>query len=94
MPLAMPIWPRRRSAAQSVVALTQAPVINLPSAVLATGRADHAPWRILPGVVTPLTVTLPRDLLVSPRVRRRWRATVSASRCWCGLRDFTPAATF
>jgi hypothetical protein len=30
------------AAAQSVVALTTAPVINLPSAVLATGRADHA----------------------------------------------------
>jgi glutamate/tyrosine decarboxylase-like PLP-dependent enzyme len=53
------------AAAQSVVALTQAPVINLPSTVLATGRADHARLAHLPGVVTPLTVTLPRDLLVS-----------------------------
>ncbi len=54
------------AAAQSVVALTQAPVINLPSAVLATGRADHARMAHLPGVVTPLTIMLPRDLLVSP----------------------------
>jgi tetratricopeptide (TPR) repeat protein len=54
------------AAAQSVVALTQAPVINLPSAVLATGRADHARMAHLPGVVTPLTILLPRDLLVSP----------------------------
>jgi glutamate/tyrosine decarboxylase-like PLP-dependent enzyme len=54
------------AAAQSVVALTQAPVINLPAAVLATGRADHARLAHLPGVVTPLTITLPRDLLVSP----------------------------
>ena len=53
------------AAAQSVVALTEAPVINLPSAVLATGRADHARLAHLPGVVMPLTVTLPRDLLVS-----------------------------
>jgi glutamate/tyrosine decarboxylase-like PLP-dependent enzyme len=54
------------AAAQSVVALTMAPVINLPSAVLATGRADHARLARLPGVVMPLTVTLPRDLLSSP----------------------------
>jgi tetratricopeptide (TPR) repeat protein len=53
-------------AAQSVVALTAAPVINLPSAVLATGRADHARLSHLAGVVTPATVTLPRELLSSP----------------------------
>jgi tetratricopeptide (TPR) repeat protein len=53
-------------AAQSVVALTKAPVINLPGAVLATGRADHARLGRIPGVVTPLTVTLPRDLLAGP----------------------------
>jgi hypothetical protein len=82
------------AAAQSVVALSQAPVINLPSAVLATGRADHARLARLPGVVMPLTVTLPRDLLLLRRVRRRWRATASASRCWCALPDFTPAAIF
>jgi hypothetical protein len=52
-------------AAQAVVALTTAPVINLPSAVLATGRADHARFGRLPGVVMPLTVTLPRELLSS-----------------------------
>ena len=50
-------------AAQAVVSLTQAPVINLPSAVLATGRADHTRLTRLPGVVMPLTVTLPRELL-------------------------------
>ena len=54
------------AAAQSLVALTAAPVINLPSAVLATGRADHARLSQLPGVVTPATVTLPRELLASP----------------------------
>ena len=54
------------AAAQSVVALTRAPVLNLPSAVMATGRADHARLAHLPGVVTPRTITLPRDLLVSP----------------------------
>jgi glutathione synthase/RimK-type ligase-like ATP-grasp enzyme len=54
------------AAAQSLVALTKAPVINHPSAVLATGRADHARLAHLPGVVMPLTVTLPRELLSSP----------------------------
>jgi glutathione synthase/RimK-type ligase-like ATP-grasp enzyme len=54
------------AAAQSIVALTTAPVINPPSAVLATGRADHARLAHLPGVVMPLTVTLPRELLSSP----------------------------
>jgi hypothetical protein len=53
------------AAAQSVVALTSAPVINSPSKVLATGRADHARLANLPGVVMPLTVTLPRELLES-----------------------------
>jgi glutamate/tyrosine decarboxylase-like PLP-dependent enzyme/glutathione synthase/RimK-type ligase-like ATP-grasp enzyme len=53
-------------AAQSIVAATGARVINPPSAVLATGRADHARLSRLPGVVTPATVTLPRDLLSSP----------------------------
>ena len=53
------------AAAQSLVALSGAPVINLPSAVMATGRADHARLAHLPGVVTPLTINLPRDLLVS-----------------------------
>ena len=54
------------AAAQSLVALTTATVINLPSAVMATGRADHARLRCLPGVAMPATVTLPRDLLTSP----------------------------
>jgi glutathione synthase/RimK-type ligase-like ATP-grasp enzyme len=52
-------------AAQRVLELTAAPVINAPSAVLATGRADHVRLSQLPGVVMPLTVTLPRDLLAS-----------------------------
>jgi len=54
------------AAAQSLVALTTAPVINRPSAVLATGRAGHQRLRRLPGVVMPSTVTLPRELLASP----------------------------
>jgi tetratricopeptide (TPR) repeat protein len=54
------------AAAQSMLALTSAKVVNLPSAVLATGRADHARLSNLPGVVTPLTVTLARELLTSP----------------------------
>jgi hypothetical protein len=53
-------------AAQSVVALTTARVINRPAAVLATGRADHSRLGRLPGVVMPATVTLPRELLSAP----------------------------
>ncbi len=54
------------AAAQSLVALSDAPVLNPPPAVLATGRADNA-QRLsqLPGVIAPATVTLPRDLLIS-----------------------------
>ena len=52
-------------AAQSVLAHTAAQVINLPAAVLATGRADHTRLSRLPGVVMPATVTLPRELLAS-----------------------------
>jgi Tfp pilus assembly protein PilF len=49
------------AAAERVVALTRAPVINRPSAVLGTGRADHARLAQLPGVVAPATVTLARE---------------------------------
>jgi aromatic-L-amino-acid/L-tryptophan decarboxylase len=53
-------------AAQSLVALSAAPVINPPAAVLATGRADRARFARLPGVVIPATVTLARELLSAP----------------------------
>lgn len=53
------------AAAESLLALTTAKVINRPSAVLATGRADHARLRQLPGVVIPATITLPREVLGS-----------------------------
>jgi len=54
------------AAAQSIVALSEARVVNPPSAVMATGRADHARLGRLPGVVIPHTVTLARELLTSP----------------------------
>jgi hypothetical protein len=54
------------AAAQAVVARTTAPVINLPSAVLATGRADSGRLARVPGVVVPAAVTLPRELLSGP----------------------------
>jgi len=52
------------AAANSIIALTRAPVINPPSAVRDTGRAanTHRLAR-LPGVVTATTATLPRELL-------------------------------
>lgn len=55
------------AAAQSVAALSGAPVLNAPSAVMATGRADNA-QRLsqLPGVIAPAMVTLSRELLSLP----------------------------
>ncbi len=52
------------TAAQSLLALTTAPVVNPPDAVLATTRSNNAKrLSALPGVVTPITVTLPRQRL-------------------------------
>jgi Flp pilus assembly protein TadD len=50
--------------AQSLLLHTTAPVINPPAAVLATGRCDIA-RRLsgVPGVITPKTITVSRDLL-------------------------------
>jgi hypothetical protein len=55
------------AAAQSVLALTEAPVINPPAAVSATGRSDNVQRLAgIPGVITPGAVTLPRTLLAAP----------------------------
>jgi aromatic-L-amino-acid/L-tryptophan decarboxylase len=52
------------AAAQSVLALTTAPVINPPAAVAATGRTEIAHrFADIPGVITSEAVTLPRALL-------------------------------
>jgi glutamate/tyrosine decarboxylase-like PLP-dependent enzyme/glutathione synthase/RimK-type ligase-like ATP-grasp enzyme len=54
-------------AAQSLAALSGAPVLNAPAAVLATGRSDNARRLArIPGVIAPATVTLSRDVLSSP----------------------------
>jgi hypothetical protein len=57
------------AAARSVLALTTAPVINVPGAVAGTGRSDNA-HRLadIPGVITSGAVTLPRALLAGPDV--------------------------
>lgn len=56
-------------AANAVLAVTTAPVVNHPSAVLATGRSMNAArLSRVPGVVTPITITLGRDLLARPDV--------------------------
>ena len=56
-------------ATQSVLALTTAPVINSPAAVLATSRSNNAARLSgLPGVVTPITATLPRTQLAASDV--------------------------
>ncbi len=54
------------AAAESLLALTPARVVNRPSAVRATGRADHARLGRVPGVVVPATVTLAREVLAAP----------------------------
>lgn len=56
-------------AAQSLVSLSRAKVLNSPGVVMATGRADNA-RRLsqIPGVIAPLTVTLSRQILASPDV--------------------------
>jgi glutathione synthase/RimK-type ligase-like ATP-grasp enzyme len=52
------------TAAQSVLARTQAPVLNSPQAVAATGRCQNAQRLAMrPGISAPLTVTIPRDVL-------------------------------
>ncbi len=59
--------PDALAAAQSVAALSSAPVLNLPSAVAATGRSDNAKrLSRIPGAIAPAMVTLARELLASP----------------------------
>jgi len=54
-------------AAQALLARTTAPVVNSPSAVLATGRMSNAQrFGRLPGVVTPRIVRITRSLLAGP----------------------------
>jgi Flp pilus assembly protein TadD len=55
------------AAAQSLAALSGAPLLNSPASVMATGRADNA-RRLsrLPGVIAAATVTLARELLSAP----------------------------
>jgi len=56
--------------AQSLLAHTPAPVINSPAAVLATGRCAIARRLAgVPGVITPNTITLSRELLAAPDAR-------------------------
>jgi glutamate/tyrosine decarboxylase-like PLP-dependent enzyme len=52
-------------AAKSVVQRSAAPVINSPANVLQTRRADAYRFSNVPGLVTPVTVTLPREMLHS-----------------------------
>lgn len=62
--------PAALATAQSVAALSGAPVLNSPSSVMATGRADNARRLAnLPGVISPATVTLTRDLLTGADAR-------------------------
>ena len=52
--------------AESIVKLTDAPVLNFPAAVLKTGRSENARrLATIPGVITPRTLTLSRETLSS-----------------------------
>ncbi len=52
------------AAADAVLALTSAPIVNSPAAVRATGRSDNAKrLSRLPGVVAPITATIAREQL-------------------------------
>ena len=54
-------------AAAAILARTTAPVINPPTSVLATGRVSNAGrLALLPGVLAPMTVGLPRERLAAP----------------------------
>ncbi len=54
-------------AAQAILAQSSAPVVNPPSRVLSTGRAENADrLRRIKGVVTADTASLPKELLVKP----------------------------
>ncbi|HEY0342236.1 MAG TPA: hypothetical protein VGC34_15640, partial [Steroidobacteraceae bacterium] len=66
--------------AVAIVARTAAPVINAPSAVLVTGRADNA-TRLsdIPGVITPATVSVAKELLAQPGDKRRLIAELGFS---------------
>jgi len=54
-------------AAESIAALSSAPIVNTPSAVRATGRCEIARrLSSVAGVITPRTITLPRENLARP----------------------------
>jgi hypothetical protein len=54
-------------AAVRLIARTSAPVINDPRAVMTTGRISNARrLRAVPGVVTPRTIAIARELLAGP----------------------------
>jgi hypothetical protein len=54
-------------AAERVLAMTTAPVINAPARVAATGRGDNAQRLAeIPGVITSSAVTMPRAVLAGP----------------------------
>jgi glutathione synthase/RimK-type ligase-like ATP-grasp enzyme len=54
-------------AASRLIARTDAPVINDPRAVMKTGRIDNSiRLRDVPGVVTPRTIAMAREILAGP----------------------------
>jgi aromatic-L-amino-acid/L-tryptophan decarboxylase len=61
------VSPAALTAAMTVLAQTNAPVLNSPAAVLATARCENARrFAGLPGIVAPLMAALSREQLSSP----------------------------
>jgi len=55
------------AAAKTLAASSSAPLLNAPSAVIATCRADNARrLSYIPGVIAPVMVNLPREVFLSP----------------------------
>ena len=84
---------RRLRAAIRLIARTTAPVINDPRAVMKTGRIDNA-IRLgdVPGVATPRTIAMAREILAGPTARVRWRTRDLRFRCCCALPAIIPGA--
>jgi glutathione synthase/RimK-type ligase-like ATP-grasp enzyme len=60
------------AAAETVISVSSAPVINSPATVYATGRCDNAQrLSSISGVVTPKAITLSREILESSDIATR-----------------------
>ncbi len=77
-------------AAESLIELTSAPVLNAPAAVRATGRCENA-IRLgkVPGLIAPATALFPHAQLAAPDGPPHWPRAASHFPCSCARRAFT-----